>query len=293
MCNKLHTLQCSFAVSAGTPRSLVISAGTPALFCRFGWNAHVPCHFDRAQRAEKSGLERQSSYDCEPDFSTPLGMTKAGGLLKNRVTSHWKAALVSSGHRPQSDAATGQAKSRRDASKIVMIFDVNANVLPIGVGIVGDSFVQPVQGPEDLDGGHSAANPGYNEYDGEKDGEQISEDVDQKAETDQQQSDDEQSGGEVSRRLGNDICVKAEAHGCFQTLIKKYKKITNIERRVSNIERFEAETASRHASVRHSTFIIRYSLFIVRYFLVHSATWRPCGGRLLLFGNFADHRIRR
>ena len=115
-----------------------------------------------------------------------------------------------------------------------MLFDVDANVFPVGVGIVRGGFVQFAEGPEDSDGGHGAPDADHEEYHRGQDGEQVSQDVDQESETDKQQPDDEQPGCEVSRRLGNDICIKAKTHGRFQTLINKYNK--NNEYRTPNIE---------------------------------------------------------
>ncbi len=93
-----------------------------------------------------------------------------------------------------------------------MFLNMDANVFPIWLGIIGGGFVEFVLGPENFDSGNPTANPGHEEHNSGKNSKQLSQDIDQKSEADQQQSHDKKSGGKISRRLGNDIRIETEAH---------------------------------------------------------------------------------
>lgn len=91
-----------------------------------------------------------------------------------------------------------------------MLFDVDSYVVSVRFALV--YLVQLSLEQEYLDGCNSTADTGDAE-DGRKEyRKQVPQNEDEKAETDQQQSNDEKTGREVSGGLGYRICIKTKAH---------------------------------------------------------------------------------
>jgi len=107
----------------------------------------------------------------------------------------------------------------------VVLFDVDSDVLSVwlvGVGLVYSSLHQ-----EDFDGGNSATDAGDAEHCCKEHCKQIPQDIDEKSESDEHQTDDEYPGCEVSGGLRYRVAVEAETH--LQTSIVKEKAGPELE----------------------------------------------------------------
>ena len=102
----------------------------------------------------------------------------------------------------------------------MMFFDVDLHVLSVGLCRI-DPPVKSSLGQEDFDGGNSTADAGDAKHCREEYCKQVPQDIDEKAESDEQQPYDEESGREVSGGLRNRVCVEPKAHIFFQVLSTK------------------------------------------------------------------------
>jgi hypothetical protein len=113
----------------------------------------------------------------------------------------------------------------------VIFFDVDLDVISVGFFRI-DPLSQMLLHQEYLDGGNPAADAGDNEHCRKEYREQLPQDIDKKSESDEQHSDDEKSGREVSGGLRNCVCVKAKTHFRISSVVCRISVIG--ERRYAN-----------------------------------------------------------
>lgn len=92
-----------------------------------------------------------------------------------------------------------------------MFLGVDLYVISVGFFRI-DPLIQSSLHQEYLDGGNPTADAGDDERCREEHREQLPQDIDKKSKPDEQQTDDEKSGCEVSGGLRNCVCVKAKTH---------------------------------------------------------------------------------
>ena len=89
---------------------------------------------------------------------------------------------------------------------------MDLDVFSVTLRVVGIDFIQSSLCPKDSDSGNPAAYPSNEEHYRGEYCKQISQDINQKSESDQQQPYDKKSGCEVSGCLGNDVRVETKTH---------------------------------------------------------------------------------